>query len=426
MLAAKISKIKKFHYAWIILLAVALIRGVAGPALNASSGLFLNPVSSELGVGIGSLSLYLSLSAIILIFCLPIAGNILNKYNLKAVAVGAILIYTLAFMSLGFMNSVWGWYIMSFPLTFGAVILVNLLGPVLVNRWFATNKGLVMGLMMTITSLLGAVFQPTMSSMIDTSGWRFTYQAFGIFALVFMVIVAVALLRYSPEEVNTKPFGYEKANLENAEQAQGSKFGVSAGVALKARAFFLLLIFMIVITGFAAFSQHVATFGVDSGLAMSTVGKALSLSMIGSALGAILIGVLSDRVGVIPTTMGVLAIALGAIVLFLMSNGTFTLFAMATFLHGMASASIGVLAPLLVSKFFGSKDYEKIYSTVMIGAPLASIILLPGYGFVFDTFGSYSPVFFFLMVAIGIATISVLAGYKNSKKILADAQAEQV
>ena len=43
----------RWHYAWFILAAVILIRGFAGGGINMTSGLFLSPVSKEIGVGIG-------------------------------------------------------------------------------------------------------------------------------------------------------------------------------------------------------------------------------------------------------------------------------------------------------------------------------------------------------------------------------------
>lgn len=415
------KKINKIHYAWIILLAVSLIRGVAGPAINASSGVFLSPVAADLGVGIGQLSLYLSISSIATLVWLPIAGNLLNKYSVKTIVLIGALLQTVAFAILGFMNNVWAWYILAIPLAMGAVLLVNLLGPVLINRWFVKNVGLVMGLMMTITSILGAIFQPTLANLIDTKGWRFTYSGFGIFALILILIVGFFLLKNSPKEKNLQPYGEEDRKV-SSEQALASTNDKNKGVtqkeAVKTVAFYSLLVFMIVLTGFAAFQQHITTFGLGLGFSMTTIGQALSISMIGSAVGSILIGIFSDRLGIIPTSIVVLGIGFIATVLFAFGGNTFFVFALATFLHGLAISAIGVVAPLLTTKFFGFKDYEKLFSLIMIGSPLASIILMPVYGFIYDTFGSYNIVFVFLLVALVVAAIGLIIGYKDSKKFV--------
>lgn len=379
----------------------------------------MTPVSQDLGIGIGQLSLYLSISSIATLVWLPIAGSLFNKYSVKVVVTVGVLLQTVAFIVLGFMSNVWAWYILAVPLAMGAALLVNLLGPVLVNRWFAKNIGLVMGLMMMITSLLGAVFQPVLTNMISNNGWRFTYIGFGAFALVVMLVIGIVFLKNNPSDKGLKPFGYDESNTSNNSQQVLS--GVSAGRALKSPAFIALLIFMIVLTGFAAFQQHIATFGLGMGLDMSTIGTALSISMIGAAVGSVLIGVLSDRVGIVPTSLGVLVVGLLAVILFFISNGNYMIFAIATFLHGLATSSIGVVAPLLTTKFFGNKDYEKLFSTVMIGSPLASIVLMPLYGYIYDTFGSYTYVFVFLFVALIVAGVLLFIGSKNSKKLLKQA-----
>ncbi|MEG0240533.1 MFS transporter [Anaerorhabdus sp.] len=409
-------KNKKFHYAWIILIAMSLIRGVSGPGINASSGVFMTPVSETLGVGIGQLSLYLSISSIATLIWLPIAGNLINKKKVKTVVVLGVLLQTIAFIVLGFMSNIWAWYILAVPLAMGAALLVNLLGPVLVNRWFNKNIGVVMGLMMMITSLLGAVFQPVLTNLIANNGWRFTYIAFGIFGLVFMLLVGLIFLKNAPNDMGLKPFGWDEQN--KVESTNQKAEGIQANKALKSPAFFTLLLFMIVLTGFAAFQQHIATFGLGMGLDMVTIGKALSISMIGSAIGSVLIGLLSDRLGIVLTSVGVMGVGVFAIALFYISDGNTMMFIIATFLHGLAISSIGVVAPLLTIKFFGSLDYEKLFSTVMIGSPLASIVLMPLYGYIYDTFGNYNYVFIFLLVALIVASAGLIFGYNNSKKLL--------
>lgn len=409
------TKRKTIHYAWVILLAVSLIRGIAGPGINASSGLFLLPVSTELGIGVGQLSLYLSVSSIAMMLFLPAAGKLFNRYSVKKMILAGAVLQAGGFILLGFMNRVWAWYFISIPIAMGGVILVNLLGPVMINRWFSKNVGLVMGFMMTITSILGAVFQPLMTTLIDGSGWRFTYRGFGIFALCTILLIGCSLLKSWPGEKNLKAHGEADAS-EFAKAAVDKTEGVSQKDAVKMFAFYALLLFMVVLTGFASFQQHITTFGLGLGFPMTAIGKALSISMIGSAVGSILIGFFSDRIGILPTSVAVLCIGLIAIMMFAFNGGVFAVFVLATFLHGLAASSIGVVAPLLTTKFFGFKDYEKLFSLVMIGAPLASIVLLPAYGFIYDLYGSYHLVFLFLLAALITAAVGLVLGYRSSRK----------
>ena len=132
---------RRLHYAWIVLIGLIIIRGFAGGGINMTSGLFLSPVSKELGIGIGSLSLYLSITSIVMILWLPTSGKMVNRYDIKWVALISGVLQCLSFIGFGFMKNVYVWYILAIPYSLGATILVNLMGPILINRWFAKNTG---------------------------------------------------------------------------------------------------------------------------------------------------------------------------------------------------------------------------------------------------------------------------------------------
>lgn len=82
----------KMHYAWIILVAVFTMMGFTRGGVNGAAGLFLNPVSQDLGIGMGQLTLYFSISSIVTILFLPIAGKLMQKYDIRLILVIAVLL----------------------------------------------------------------------------------------------------------------------------------------------------------------------------------------------------------------------------------------------------------------------------------------------------------------------------------------------
>ena len=134
-------KKRSLYSPWFVLLGVILIRGFSGGGLNTVSALFLAPVSKELGVGIGSLSIYLSITSIVMVFWLPIAGKLMHRWDIRTVSLAALLLQALSFAGFGWMDRVWGWYLLGVPYAMGSTILANLLGPILINRWFAKIRG---------------------------------------------------------------------------------------------------------------------------------------------------------------------------------------------------------------------------------------------------------------------------------------------
>lgn len=399
-----------------------------------TSGLFLYPVSQEIGVGMGSLSIYFSITSIVMVLWLPFAGKLINKYDIRVVAIAGAVLQALSFAGMGFMNAVYGWYLLAIPYAMGATILVSLLGPILINRWFAKNAGMMMGIQMAFVGLFGAVFQPVTSNIISGRGWRSGYIYIGGAAFIVVVLTALILLKNRPEDIKLEPFGggsqpdekgaaeqvHEAEVINEAEQVHDTEriahtldLDISEREALRSTSFYLLLFFMIAITGIGVFTQHIPTYGSLLGYSTRETGNALAYASIGSAVGSIAIGIISDKIGSLKTCYGIIGIGFIAIAGFLISGSGFLIFSLSTFLHGLVSSSIMVLAPILTIKFYGQRDYEKIFAKVSMGAPIASIILIPAYGFIFDLTESYLVVLIGMISLLVIAVLCISIGWKN-------------
>ena len=404
----------RWHYAWFILAAVILIRGFAGGGINMTSGLFLSPVSKEIGVGIGSLSIYLSITSVVMVLWLPTAGRLINKYDIRLMALAGAVLQTLSFASFGFLNSVYGWYLLAIPHAMGATILVNLLGPILINRWFAQNAGTMLGIQMAFVGLFGAVLQPVTSDIITQYGWRTGYFFIGGITFAVVVITSLVLLKNKPGDKHLLPLGAESASEDTAPgQIKKDQLEISEAAALHSASFYLLLFFMIAITGIGVFTQHIPTYGSMLGYSVRKTGVALAYASIGSAIGSIAIGMISDRIGSLKTCYGMIAVGLAAETGFLFSQQSFAVFAVSTFLHGLVTSGIMVLAPILTLKFYGQTDYEKIFAKISMGAPIASIVLVPAYGFIYDLSGSYRTVLIGMICLLVFAAVCITVGWKK-------------
>lgn len=401
-----------FHYAWVILAGVILIRGFAGGGINMTSGLFLAPVSQDIGVGIGSLSLYLSLTSVILVLWLPFAGILINRYDIRIMAVLGAALQTLSFAAFGFMDHVAGWYVLAIPHAMGAAILVGLLGPVLINRWFSKHAGLMLGIQMAFVSLFGAVLQPLTSGIIARDGWRKAYILIGGISFLAVIFSALVLLKNRPEDIGGKPYGAGDEETKNVSKTEKT-IEIPEKTAVRSASFYLLLFFMIALTGVGVFTQHIPTYGKILGYSLSAAGTALSFASVGSAIGSIAIGMISDRIGSLKTCYLVIGIGLIAAAGFLAGQKSYLVFTGASFLHGLVGSGIMVLAPILTMTFYGRADYEKIYSKVSMGAPLASIILIPVYGYVYDFTNSYFWVLIGMIGLLCLAAFCITLGWRR-------------
>ena len=188
---------------------------------------------------------------------------------------------------------------------------------------------------------------------------------------------------------------------------------ISEKIAIRSASFYLLVLFMVAITGVGVFMQHIPTYGSLLGYSVKQTGNALAYASIGTAIGSIAIGIISDKIGSIKTCYIMIGIGILSILGFFLSSYNFLLFGLSTFLHGLVSSSIMVLSPILTIKFYGQKDYEKIFAKVSMGAPIASVLLIPIYGFVYDVTKSYLIVLIGMICLLIIAALSITIGWKK-------------
>ncbi|MEK3888835.1 MFS transporter [Bacillus sp. FSL K6-3431] len=411
----------RFHYAWWILIALCIIVGLGKGGLNNSSGLFLTPVTKDLGIGMGNLSLYFSVSAIVTMLFLPIGGKMMAKYDTRLILIVGIILQAGAFAMFGLMNSVWGWYIFAVPLAVGGVFITVIAGPVIVNQWFKKRNGLALGIMSAAGGALGAVAQPIVGKLIAGQGWRAAYIMVGIAAIIIVVPIVILLIKKSPQAKGLLPYGM----VESKQKQKGGKTvgeteekGVSMSAARKSTAFYALVLFFFLITSVASFSMHIPTYLMDKGFDVAFAGNVMGTYMVGVLIGSLVIGFLSDKIGSKLTAIIAMGAGLVAICLLLFSGNSTGMITFAVGLFGVISSSIGTLGPSLTSSLFGNKEYSQIYSTASMGLAISSIVALPLYGYAFDFTGSYTMVLYAIIAMLIINIFCVFFAYKGKKKLM--------
>ncbi|GAB1613746.1 MFS transporter [Mammaliicoccus lentus] len=408
---------RKIHFAWLILIGLCVAVGLGKSALNNSSGLFLSPVAKDLDVGMGSLTIYLSISSIVTLLFLPFGGKILSKYSARIVLFIAIILQAGSFALFGVMNSVWGWYVLSIPLAIGGVFITVIGGPILIERWFSKGKGLALGILSAIGGLLGVFAQPIVGALISQFGWRTAYLITGLGVMIIVAPIILLLIRNFPKDKNTKAYG-DLSDDSNENEQQQVVEGIDYSIAKKTPAFFLLGLFFFIITAISSFTMHVPTYLVNHGQKVSVAGAMMSALMAGVFVGSLIFGYLTDKIGA--KKVGLLAMTLGllASVLLISLPDLVVVVTIALFLFGMFTASIGTIAPAMASSLFGSKDYSQIYSSSSIGLALASIVALPAYGFIYDISGSYTLGLIIIIILFIVNIISIILAFKNKEVLV--------
>ncbi|WP_019147246.1 MFS transporter [Timonella senegalensis] len=421
----------KIHYAWWILLAISIIVGCGKGVLMNTAGLFLPPVTEELGVGMGTLMLYFSVSAIVTLVFLPLGGKLMAKYDPRQIIIASIIFQGGSFALFGLMSSVWGWYLLAIPLAMGGTLLGVIVGPVLINTWFRKRNGLALGVLTATGGLMGAIAQPVVANIIAGSGWRTAYITVGLACIAIVIPIALVLLKRSPQAIGTQPFGSDEieqaADAADAPAAAAAETvapkredGIEIGVARKSVPFYLILSFFFLITSISSFSMHIPKHVANLGFDTVFAGSVMSLYMIGVLVASLLLGYLVDALGVKMTAILTMAVAIVAIFMILFGGANTLIIKVAVAMFAVVGASITIIGPALVSALFGKRDYALVYSNASLGLGISSIVALPAYGFIYDITGSYTPVLWALVAMLALNIVCVLFAFKNQKKMVAN------
>ena len=303
-MATTTAKKKGIHFAWFVLIGVLLMMGLCRGGINSGMGLFFQPISADMHIGVGEVAMMSSISALITMFWSPFAGRLLDKFDIRIITVVAVAIQAGCFAALSLVDAVWGFYALAGIMAFGSVFATQLVGPMMINRWFKDKNGLAMGIMMSFVAICSAVLSPVVASIIASNGWRMGYIVLGVLALV-IVIPAVLIWFRTPEQKGQLPLGATEADIEAAKNADPKAAaeaaknlpGLTSKQALKTPTFWFFFIFMVLLTGTLAFASIVPTLAIEAGFDTVTSGFAMTAYMIGTAIAAVVFGTISDKLG---------------------------------------------------------------------------------------------------------------------------------
>lgn len=356
---------------WILIVSVAVIRGLAGPALNSSIGVLFGAVSRDLGAGLGTVSLFVSVASLSGMLVLPAGGALYRAWGLVPVAACGALLVGGTYMLLGTLSSVSLWCLLAVPFGIGTALTVNLLTPLAIGASDSGRSGFYMGLVTACASLVGAVAHPLVVYSREALGWRLTAAVVGGAALALMLPALSLLRRVTGGQVPLRARGRShRRSLPLSLHLALYGFAASMGV-------------------MQALHHHLPMLSTVLGLGHGEEGLSLAVSMAAGGIGALVLGHLSDRWGSVEGAC--LTLLVGALsVVFLLFGAGVGGFSLGCLLHGFALSGIGVNLPAMVRERCG-EDLARELPRYMIATPLASVVAVPLIGALYDRGVGYAP-----------------------------------
>ena len=218
---------KKFHPAWLMLIACCFIQiGSIGTISNAA-GILIPAVLGDLGFSQGSFTLYMTLQGLCAVVGMPIAGKLLNKVNIRLLVSVGMIFTAGPFMLMSRFTEVWQWYIAGSVLGFASSFVFTLPTVLVISNWFKKKTGQAMGIAMACAGIGGAIMNPRGNYFILQFVWRMTYFLMGAIALVLVLPFTLLLVRAKPADMGTLAYG-EEAGESQESAAQQVLTGVPA------------------------------------------------------------------------------------------------------------------------------------------------------------------------------------------------------
>lgn len=386
-------------YSWVIAAAGLVIISISyGVVLN-GFGIYIIPVTEDLGCTRQSFGTCLSIINIMLMTVGFFWGKLYKTFGMHRLMKISAVVLPLSYFAFSMCRRLWAFYLCSVVIGLSTAMLSLLPFAVILANWFEKQRGLALGIGFMGTGVGGMVFSALGGAWLVAHSWQWVGRVTAVAMFLVLVPLVFFVLRISPEEKGLEPWGGKVHQAQN----QADENGLTLGQAGRSASFWALILLALTLgVSSSALSgtivAHVSDLGFDPVYAANLSAVALGAM----ALGKIVLGLMFDKIGMkLSTAISIFAIAAGIIGLYFGRFPAFHL--LVIFGMGIGNPSATMAYPGMIRERFGMRSYGDIYGVVSasnyFGVSCTPIIV----NAVYDCAGSYSPA---LLV---IAIVSMMA-----------------
>ena len=401
------------HYAWVIA-AVTFFALLTTSAALGLPGAMLQPLSKEFGWTTEQLSSVFAVRFALFGLLGPFAAVFVVRFGLRRIMVTAAIFIATAMLLATGVTQLWQMFLLwGLVLGCGTGLTALVLGAMVANRWFTSNRGLVVGLFAASTATGQLIFLPVAAWMIEHWGWRYAvipvFVACGVVALL-----ATLLMRDHPRDVGLRPYGEPEGTPQEAPAPPArldllGPFKVLAEASHN-RTFWILAgtFFICGLSTNGLLQTHFISLCGDNG--MTAVPAASVLAMMGAfdLVGTTLSGYLSDRYD--NRKLLFWYYGLRGLSLFWLPYSTFTLYGLSVFAMFYGLDWIATVPPTvkLAAQEFGRERAAMIFGWIFAAHQLGAATAAYSAGLTRTLLLTYNPALFAAGAACLIAAGAAL------------------
>jgi MFS family permease len=269
----------------------------------------------------------------------PTMGWLADRFGIAApVAVGAIM------LGLGMAGASQAADVWQFTLAHGLLIGIGgaaSFGPVIadISLWFDRRRGMAVAICSSGSYLAGATWPLIIQPLAESAGWRATYLGIGLFCIVSMLPLLLALRRRAPAA--------REAQWSLPTEAPTLPAGLTPN-----RLQVLLMVAGVCCCAAMAMPQvHIVAYCVDLGYGGSNGARMLSLMLGAGIISRLSFGWIADRIGSLPALLLSSSLQAAALLLYFWSNGLTSLYLVTT-VFGLVQGGIVLTYTLIIREYY--------------------------------------------------------------------------
>ncbi len=394
----------KFKNPWLVVAgAIAGLFVSNGPVLTFTFGIFLKPLTADMGWSRAEASFALSIGGVSASLLVPVLGRMMDRWGIRRVALPGLVIFagTLAAVGLSPRSFLIFTLIFTVAQTAGA-IQTPVAYAKAISAWFDRRRGLALGIAMSGIGMGGFVMPLFAESLILHFGWRAAYAGLGAVSLAIS-FPAMALFIREPEQGEGEI---------RALRGTVTLPGLTPREALtQARFWRIGIAFFLVAVALAGTVGHVVPLLTDRGVTPEAAAAAFGAFGLSTMTGRFVGGFLVDRIFAPYVAAGFFLAPIAGFLMLASASGALP--ALGVALMGLGQGTEIDLIAFLVSRYFGQRSFGQLYGWLfmmfLFGATVGRFLG----GVVYDLAHSYTP---FLIgsaieLVVAVALLSRLGPY---------------
>jgi sugar phosphate permease len=296
---ADLKRIRRLHRAWAVA-AITFFALIATAAFRSSTGALIVPIEQQFGWSRSTTSFAITVNLVVYGLTAPFAAALMQRFGIRRMVGLALTLVAIGCLATTVMSSSWqlvlAW---GFAIGIGTGSMALVFGAIIADRWFVTNRGLVVGIFSAASSTGQLVFLPMLAYLINSHGWRTAVLLVAAFSLLLVPFV-MWLLADSPASVGLTPYGAEPDWAPPAASKRNPARAAVATLTESSRSWpFWVLMGTFFICGWSTnglVASHFIPAAHDHGIPGTTAANLLALIGIFDIIGTIGSGWLTDRV----------------------------------------------------------------------------------------------------------------------------------